>query len=265
MIGIYKITSPTKKVYIGQSVNIERRFKEYEKLNCKGQTALYRSFLKHGIDKHKFEILCKCDVEELNDKERYYQEVFSVIGKNGLNCVLTKSTDRSGKLSEETKLKISESKKGNKHFLGKKHSQESKLKMSAWQKGRKLSEEHIKKMSKAQIGNKHSEETKLKMSESHIGKKASEETILRISLANTGKKRTEESKLKMSKAQIGKKLSKESKLKMSKAKSKIILNLETGIFYLGAEEASITININKGTLIGYLNGRYKNKTPFIYV
>jgi hypothetical protein len=31
-IGIYKITSPTKRVYIGQSVNIERRFNTYEKL-----------------------------------------------------------------------------------------------------------------------------------------------------------------------------------------------------------------------------------------
>ena len=35
MIGIYKITSPTKRIYIGQSINIEKRFKSYEKLNCK--------------------------------------------------------------------------------------------------------------------------------------------------------------------------------------------------------------------------------------
>ena len=29
MIGIYKITSPSGKVYIGQSIDIERRWKKY--------------------------------------------------------------------------------------------------------------------------------------------------------------------------------------------------------------------------------------------
>ena len=32
MIGIYKITSPNGKIYIGQSINIDRRFKSYRKL-----------------------------------------------------------------------------------------------------------------------------------------------------------------------------------------------------------------------------------------
>lgn len=31
MIGIYKITSPSGKVYIGQSVNIKERFKSHLK------------------------------------------------------------------------------------------------------------------------------------------------------------------------------------------------------------------------------------------
>jgi len=33
--GIYKITSPTNKVYIGQSTNILFRFRAYKRLNCK--------------------------------------------------------------------------------------------------------------------------------------------------------------------------------------------------------------------------------------
>jgi hypothetical protein len=32
IVGIYKITSPSGKVYIGQSINIERRIKEYKNL-----------------------------------------------------------------------------------------------------------------------------------------------------------------------------------------------------------------------------------------
>ena len=45
-IGIYKITSPSNKIYIGKSNNINRRFKEYIKLRCKQQPKLYNSFKK---------------------------------------------------------------------------------------------------------------------------------------------------------------------------------------------------------------------------
>jgi hypothetical protein len=57
---------------------------------------------------------------------------------------------RKGKnLSEETKKKISESTKGKKnHFFGKKHSEETKLKLT----GRKLSEETKRKMSSSKKG-----------------------------------------------------------------------------------------------------------------
>lgn len=109
MIGIYKITSPTKRVYIGQSVDIEKRFYTYNSIyNSRGQIKLNRSFLKYGVDKHKFEILCECEMNELNDKERYYQDLYSAIGKNGLNCLLTKSSDRSGRLSNELRAKMRE-------------------------------------------------------------------------------------------------------------------------------------------------------------
>ena len=35
--GIYKITSPSGKIYIGQSINIKSRWKYYEKLRCNKQ------------------------------------------------------------------------------------------------------------------------------------------------------------------------------------------------------------------------------------
>jgi group I intron endonuclease len=158
MIGIYKITSPTKKIYIGQSIDIEKRFNNYGFLNCKRQPAIYNSLKKYGVKKHKFEILCECNIDELNDKERYYQDLYSVISKNGLNCSLTSSTYRSGKHSEESKLKMSVAKKGNKNclghknMLGKKHTEESKKKMSESTKGYKHSSESIKKMSEIRKG-----------------------------------------------------------------------------------------------------------------
>jgi group I intron endonuclease len=106
MIGIYKITSPSNKIYIGQTINYEKRIKKYKSLECKKQTVLYRSFLKYGVENHQFEIIEECDIKELNEKERYYQDYYDVLNI-GLNCKLTNTDDKSGKLSEETKLKIS--------------------------------------------------------------------------------------------------------------------------------------------------------------
>ena len=56
------------------------------------------------------------------------------------------------------------------HQKGKKHSEETKKKMSEAKKGKQLSEEHKKKMSEAKKGKQLSEETKKKMSEALKGK-----------------------------------------------------------------------------------------------
>ena len=103
MIGIYKITSPSGKVYVGQSVNIESRKSGYSKLrDCKNQTKLYNSLIKYGFSQHIFEVVEQCSIEELNVRERHWQDFYNVLSKNGLNCRLTGTEDRSGKLSEES-------------------------------------------------------------------------------------------------------------------------------------------------------------------
>ena len=237
MIGIYKITSPTKKVYIGQSIDIEKRFLNYKNLNCKRQPAIYNSLKKYGIDKHKFEIICECDITELNDKERYYQDAFSATGVNGMNCKLTTSSDRSGKLSEEAKRKMSENR------IGKRHLEETKLKISIGNKGKIVSEETKLKIS---IGNK--------KSKNFLGKKHSEEAKLKMSNSKKGNKHN-----------LNKLHSEETKRKISKARKKVILDTETGIFYLGVGEASKIVNVNLWTLHGYLNGQRPNKTSLVYV
>ena len=105
MVGIYKITSPSNKIYIGQSNNIKSRFQKYKYLSCKAQTILYRSLLKYGWENHKFEIVTLCYEEQLNEFERDFQEAYNVIGLNGLNCRLTTTDNKSGKLSDQTKIK----------------------------------------------------------------------------------------------------------------------------------------------------------------
>ena len=89
IIGIYKITSPSKKVYIGQSIDIEKRFKGYKSSLHQSSGLLKKSFFKYGTDSHIFEVLEECDIAELNIRERYHQDKFNVVGEYGLNSILT--------------------------------------------------------------------------------------------------------------------------------------------------------------------------------
>jgi len=109
--GIYKITNPNGLVYVGQSVSVKRRFTEYKRLMCKGQVKLYNSLKKYGFDKHKFEVLCYCNINELSIKERYYQDLYNVL-ENGLNLSLVNTINKSFVHSDATKLKISNSRQG---------------------------------------------------------------------------------------------------------------------------------------------------------
>lgn len=84
IIGIYKITSPSNRVYIGQSRDINTRLKNYVKLRCKSQTKLYNSLKKYGYNNHKIEIIEHCSIEELNDLEIHYISLYNCC-TTGLN------------------------------------------------------------------------------------------------------------------------------------------------------------------------------------
>ncbi len=68
-IGIYKITNiVNKKIYIGSSNNIDRRWSEHKKLlkiNKHHNSHLQASFNKYGIDKFKFDIMMYCTIDKL--------------------------------------------------------------------------------------------------------------------------------------------------------------------------------------------------------
>lgn len=78
MIGIYKITNKiTGKIYVGQSVNIEKRWIQHkETANNPHLEAynreLYKDIRTFGLNNFLFEILEECSLEELNDKEQYW-------------------------------------------------------------------------------------------------------------------------------------------------------------------------------------------------
>lgn len=108
MTGIYKIISPSGKIYIGQSKNIQDRWSDYKlPKHYKGQVRLYRSIIKYGFINHNFEIIEECIEEDLNKRERFWQDYYEVIGPNGLNCILTQTDELPRKVSDYMKKQMS--------------------------------------------------------------------------------------------------------------------------------------------------------------
>lgn len=147
-IGIYKITSPTNKVYIGQSINIESRWVYYKKYKFNHQWKLSRSIKKYGTESHLFEIVKICEIQELNYYERYFQEFYNCISQNGLNCKLTNTADKKLVHSIETRAKISRSN------TGKKTPQERTDRIAAKLIGQKRSDLFKSELSTARLGNR---------------------------------------------------------------------------------------------------------------
>ncbi len=131
IVGIYKITSPKGKIYIGQSINInDRWYVGYEKMNCKGQPKLYNSLQKYGWKNHIFEIIEKCNLKQLNKRETFWKKYY--LNEFGWKMMLfCELYDKGGgPKSEETKRKIGNSNKGKVGWIkGKSRSEEDKQKM----------------------------------------------------------------------------------------------------------------------------------------
>lgn len=56
-LGIYKLTSPSGKHYIGQTTDIDKRLKHYKRVDCKTQVKLFRAIEKYGFENFLIEIL----------------------------------------------------------------------------------------------------------------------------------------------------------------------------------------------------------------
>ena len=207
MIGIYKITNKLNgKVYIGQSIDIDTRWRQH--INAKDNYAIHNAIKKYGEENFSFEVLLECPAEMLDAWERDMIALYDCISPKGYN--LTEGGGRC-KYSEETRLKMSNARKGI-HL-----SEETRLKMSNIRKGRHLSEETKIKIGNAQKGIPRSEEFKRKISEANKGKNLSEEHKRKISESMKGIHRSEETRRKMSEVNKGKHFSEETKHKISES------------------------------------------------
>lgn len=153
MIGIYKITNlVTGKSYIGQSVNIEKRFRQHLSDKAKGHGKLFSEELKkYGKAAFSLQILQECSRSELTSLERKYIHEF----QPEYNEVVHGS-----ERSDEFKKKVSD---GVKEW---------------WTHLDTETADRIKKnLTGPAIGHEVSTETKEKLRAANLGKKQPKETI----------------------------------------------------------------------------------------
>ena len=80
--GIYKITNiKTKECYIGQAMHIKERWAEHAKcglgIDTPAGNKLYKAIQEFGLWNFSFEVLEECPREQLNEKEKYYIDLYS--------------------------------------------------------------------------------------------------------------------------------------------------------------------------------------------
>ena len=81
IVGIYKITNQeTIECYIGQSVDIAKRWKDHAKcgldIDRPQGNKLYQNMIEYGLWNFTFELLEECPREQLNEKEKFYISLY---------------------------------------------------------------------------------------------------------------------------------------------------------------------------------------------
>lgn len=284
---VYKHTFPNGKVYIGiTSVNPEDRWKNGYGYLGKNKNGEYRQpLMARAILKYNWEdILHDIVYSNLTKEEAEQKEIELILkyqsNKKQFGYNIENGGNATGKISDETKTKISESNKGRKLSV------DHRKKISESNKNRNVSEETKKKISEANSGERHhcygkhlSEETKNKISETNKGRKHSEETKAKISETKIGcknhfygKHHSEETKEKLSKANrgennhnYGKHLSEETKRKISNSRKGVsntsrkrkVRCIETGEVYESVTCAGKEIGISYSNISSVCNGKAK--------
>lgn len=112
--GVYKITNPEGKVYVGSSKDIELRIsKGYKnKHGNKRKRHIDISINYFGFENHIFETIEACEQSVLSERERHWQEELNCLYPNGLNRNLVKTSTKKQQHCEDTIRVISEKKMG---------------------------------------------------------------------------------------------------------------------------------------------------------
>lgn len=184
--GIYQIKhNESGKVYVGSSKNIEGRWRTHRydlNRNAHHCTHLQHAWNKYSGENFSFSVLEECSPtrEVLIRREQFYLDTL----RPEYNRLQIAGSRLGSKTSQETKDKQSAALKGKN--LGKTRSPEQRSRLS--ELARNMSAETREKMSAAKRGRKLSDETRKKMSESHRGRKHTEEATAKMIEAKLAKR-----------------------------------------------------------------------------
>lgn len=170
---IYSHTSPSGKVYVGQTVDIKRRWgtngEHYRTKKKNGdyiQPVFARAIDKYGWKNFEHKVILEDQTKEAADYTEKY--LISWYKQHGISYNITDGGEGTcgviRHLSEDRKAAITIFMRTSHPMKGKHHTQETRNKISEAFKGRKLSEERRRQMSILSTGRRHSEDSKKKMS-----------------------------------------------------------------------------------------------------
>lgn len=204
------------KKYIGSSFDVKDRLighKSALRHNRHQNSHLQRAWNKYGEDAFTYELLESCLIDELLDLEQKWIDDTEVIAEGYNICPVSHST-LGRKLTEEHKEKIRQTNLGHpvtddmrEKF---KENYASNHKIKDYLKNKKGDREYWESIGFSMKGKKHSDETKRKISEAkkgkpgwNKGKPIHENTRAALIKANTGSKHSDEHKRKISEGNTG--------------------------------------------------------------
>ena len=168
MIGIYSLTNNiTGDIYVGQSVDLHRRMMEHRcPCSTKGNRLICRALKKYGFGNFTFSVLEECQKEELDSKEIFWINKLSAsynmtIGGKGSKGYHPSDNERAylakcaraqweRKTDKEKKVKLAQ--------------------LTGPKIGHSVSEETRQKLRVANLGKKHTFESRIKISKANKGK-----------------------------------------------------------------------------------------------
>jgi len=248
--SLYIITNKVNgKRYIGQTKgSVEDRFDKhkYDAFGEKRGYALHAAIRKYGIEDFEIKSVSRANgLDEANHREAYYIKLFNTLAPNGYNL---KPGGDNASMTEDTKRKISESKKGKKHhFFGKHFTVEHKKNLSVAHAGRGL-------------GRKMPEETKSKISKANKGCEIAQQHRDKISKTLTGtpltSKRKENIRIAFWKSDSAQtRIDRLIKEGLKTAKS--VLCHQNGKIYSSMHEAAKELGLQRQHIKGTIEGKSK--------
>lgn len=196
--AIYKITSPTGRLYIGKTSDFTGRMASYKRGKAQSQKLLFKSLTKYGFDAHKVEKIdqFESDNNYANGKEMFWIRSFmthihSFPEQGGMNLTLGGDGVIGRFIPEKEKERIRSMSYIRNGLpsprIGLKHSEESRVKMAISQQKRIQGKTHWN------VGKERSPETREKLRQINVGKSLgrvySGDTLERIRIGGLAKQK----------------------------------------------------------------------------